>query len=123
MLPLPVPERGGSIEALQSFLNLSNQNRLCVGRRMAVGRVAIERSASVGERGAHAQGIVVIQASEKEPKPGHPVQSPDFASIERTFAKILSTCRATPVPQRFRCPSRIRSQSMARGQRNVYRGI
>src|SRR6266496_3651413 len=26
MLPMPVPERGGSIEALQSFLNLSNQN-------------------------------------------------------------------------------------------------
>jgi hypothetical protein len=26
MLPLPVPERGGSIEALQPFLNLSNQN-------------------------------------------------------------------------------------------------
>jgi hypothetical protein len=26
MLPLPVPERDGSIEALQSFLNLSNQN-------------------------------------------------------------------------------------------------
>src|SRR5271165_5866407 len=26
MLPLPVPEPGGSIEALQSFLNLSNQN-------------------------------------------------------------------------------------------------
>jgi hypothetical protein len=26
MLPLPVPERGGSIEVLQSFLNLSNQN-------------------------------------------------------------------------------------------------
>src|SRR6516164_1317575 len=26
MLPLPVPERGGSIEALRLFLNLSNQN-------------------------------------------------------------------------------------------------
>jgi hypothetical protein len=26
MLPLPVPEPGGSIEALRSFLNLSNQN-------------------------------------------------------------------------------------------------
>jgi hypothetical protein len=26
MLPLPVPERGGSIDALRSFLNLSNQN-------------------------------------------------------------------------------------------------
>src|SRR3974377_1746757 len=26
MLPLPVPERGGSIEAVRSFLNLSNQN-------------------------------------------------------------------------------------------------
>jgi hypothetical protein len=26
ILPLPVPERGGSIEALPSFLNLSNQN-------------------------------------------------------------------------------------------------
>jgi len=26
MLPLPVPERGGSIEVLRSFLNLSNQN-------------------------------------------------------------------------------------------------
>src|SRR5205807_3190212 len=26
MLPLPVPERGGSIEALQSFLNISDQN-------------------------------------------------------------------------------------------------
>ena len=26
MLPVPVPERGGSIEALRSFLNLSNQN-------------------------------------------------------------------------------------------------
>jgi hypothetical protein len=26
MLPLPVPERGGSIETLQPFLNLSNQN-------------------------------------------------------------------------------------------------
>ena len=26
MLPLPVPERGGSIEGLRSFLNLSNQN-------------------------------------------------------------------------------------------------
>ena len=26
MLPLPVPERGGSIEALRPFLNLSNQN-------------------------------------------------------------------------------------------------
>jgi hypothetical protein len=26
MLPLPVPERSGSIEALRSFLNLSNQN-------------------------------------------------------------------------------------------------
>jgi hypothetical protein len=26
MLPLPIPERGGSIEALRAFLNLSNQN-------------------------------------------------------------------------------------------------
>src|SRR5258705_2889402 len=26
MLPLPLPERGGSIEVLRSFLNLSNQN-------------------------------------------------------------------------------------------------
>jgi hypothetical protein len=26
MLPLPVPERGGSIDALRPFLNLSNQN-------------------------------------------------------------------------------------------------
>ena len=26
MLPLPVPERGESIEVLRSFLNLSNQN-------------------------------------------------------------------------------------------------
>jgi hypothetical protein len=26
MLPLPIPERGGSIEALRPFLNLSNQN-------------------------------------------------------------------------------------------------
>jgi hypothetical protein len=26
MLPLPVPERGGSIEALRPFLNISNQN-------------------------------------------------------------------------------------------------
>ncbi|MGA8291147.1 MAG: hypothetical protein WB820_01320, partial [Rhodoplanes sp.] len=28
MLPLPVPERGGSIEVLRSFLNLSSQNDL-----------------------------------------------------------------------------------------------
>ena len=26
MLPLPIPKRGGSIEALRAFLNLSSQN-------------------------------------------------------------------------------------------------
>jgi hypothetical protein len=51
MLPLPVPERSGSIEALQSFLNLSN---LCVGRRMAAGRVAIERSLSAARNSRRA---------------------------------------------------------------------
>ena len=44
MLPLPVPERGGSIEALPVLPQSFEPGRLCVGRRMAAGRVAIEWS-------------------------------------------------------------------------------
>jgi hypothetical protein len=46
MLPLPVPQRGGSIEALLSFLNLSNQNDFVLVVAWAAGRVAIRRSLS-----------------------------------------------------------------------------
>ena len=47
MLPLPVPERGGSIEALRSFLNLSNENDFVLVVALAPGRVAATRSLSV----------------------------------------------------------------------------
>jgi len=41
MLPLPVPERGGSIEALRSFLNLSSQNDFVLVSAWLLPRVAV----------------------------------------------------------------------------------
>ena len=47
MLPLPIPEQGGSIEALLPFLNLSSTKRFRVGGRVAVGDAASLRPLSV----------------------------------------------------------------------------
>jgi hypothetical protein len=44
MLPLPVPECGGSIDALRSFLNLLNQNDFVLVVAWAAGGVAVRRS-------------------------------------------------------------------------------
>src|SRR5260370_12476261 len=46
MLPLPVPERGGSIEALRSFLHLSNQNDFVLVVACRLAALRSERSLS-----------------------------------------------------------------------------
>jgi len=46
MLPLPLPERGGSIETLRPFLKSFQPERLRVGRRLVIGRFATRRPLS-----------------------------------------------------------------------------
>jgi hypothetical protein len=64
ILPLPVPERGGSIEALRSFLNLSSQNDfvLVVAWLLAALRPGGPLSA-VGDIGRAGLGEDVYQSS------------------------------------------------------------
>ena len=46
MLPLPVPERGGSIEALQSFLNLASRNDFVLIVAWLLAALRVRRSVS-----------------------------------------------------------------------------
>jgi hypothetical protein len=48
MLPLPVPERGESIEALRPFLNIFEPARLCAHRRIAARGLATNRPPLTG---------------------------------------------------------------------------
>jgi hypothetical protein len=47
MLPIPAPERGGSVEALASFLNPVKPKRFCGGSGLAVGSFAVRRPLSI----------------------------------------------------------------------------
>src|ERR1700730_10911221 len=45
-LPLPVPEPGGAVEALNFFVYSAEPQRLCLGCRLVVGRLGIRRALS-----------------------------------------------------------------------------
>ena len=40
-LPLPVPEKGGSIETLRSLVNVADEQNFVLGRRLAPSRIAL----------------------------------------------------------------------------------
>jgi hypothetical protein len=119
MLPLPVPERGGSIEALQSFLNLSNQDDFVLVVAW-LGRVAIERSLSAARNTRRAgldedssikapQGAARSQCGPGQSAPARGTAADLFAGRRRSQLHIEGSYRLAQNPRLRRTQTVLRA--------------